>query len=374
MSDKNTEKEKIELLAKKSILYKPFVIKKLYRLSTPKRKEIVNKTYRKYNKGKIDTKKTKLHIKRDMVYCRVHYNLNFNEYFMFGFDTKNRCHFKRKAFITNRNRNEYLCRVGTKEGYDILKDKYEAYSLLKDLYKRQIIKLNNKKDFDEFKKYVKAYPVFVKKPINQSFGKGIELIDSNKYKNIEELFKNLEEEFPLILEEQIIQNDKMASLHTSSLNTIRVVTYLDGKGEVFIHLPFLKIGQGESFVDNGGAGGILALVDEKTGIVVTDGKDELNNIYLKHPDTGITIKGFQIPQWDKVLSLVKTGARDFTKTRYIGWDIAISKDSGPVVVEANGKTQFIAQQMIDQVGKKKSLERLIGYKKIKKQVTEYKKW
>ena len=38
---KKEQREKMTKLAEKSILYKPYVIKKLYRLSTSKRKEIV---------------------------------------------------------------------------------------------------------------------------------------------------------------------------------------------------------------------------------------------------------------------------------------------------------------------------------------------
>ena len=369
-----TDKEKIESLAEKNILYKPFIIKKLYTLSTPKRKEIVENTYKKYNSTKKRSKKEKLKIKRDMIYCRIHYNLNFNEYFMLGFDSKNKSHLKRKNFITNRNRNEYLCLLGTKEGYETLKDKYKTYCLLKPFFKRDIIKLDNEKDVNIFKNYIKKHPIFVKKPINESFGKGIELIDSTKYKNKTDLFNVLKMEFPLILEEQIIQNKKMASLHSNSLNTLRVVTYLDEKGKITIHMPFIKIGQKGSFVDNGGSGGILAQIDPKNGTIITDGKDELNNTYVKHPDTNIIFKGFEIPEWNEVIKLVTKAANEFTKTRYIGWDVGISKDNGPVIVEANGKTQFIGQQITDEIGKRKNLEKLINYKKLKKKNKNYEKW
>ena len=59
-----TDKEKIESLAEKNILYKPFIIKKLYTLSTPKRKEIVENTYKKYNSTKKKIKKGKIKNKK----------------------------------------------------------------------------------------------------------------------------------------------------------------------------------------------------------------------------------------------------------------------------------------------------------------------
>ncbi len=159
-------------LAEKSILYKPYVIKKLYRLSTSKRKEIVENTIEKYTNENNLSKKDKLNLKRDMVYCRVHYNLSFKEYFLFGF--KNKSHLKRKNFITNMNRQNYLYMLGEKEGQEILNDKYKTYEILKKFYKRDIIKINNE-NFKEFNDYIKKHPTFVKKPIDSSFGKGIEL-------------------------------------------------------------------------------------------------------------------------------------------------------------------------------------------------------
>ena len=155
------EREKITKLAQKSIIYKPYVIKKLYRLSTKKRKEIVDETIKKYTNESNLSKKDKLHLKRDMIYCRVYYNLSFKEYFLFGF--KNKSHFKRKNFITNMNRQNYLYMLGEKEGQEILNDKYKTYKLLKKFYKRDIVKITDN-DYDTFKKYVDKHHIFVKKP------------------------------------------------------------------------------------------------------------------------------------------------------------------------------------------------------------------
>lgn len=369
-----TRKEKREFLtnlAQKSILFKPIVFDGLYRLSTKKRKEIVEETIEKYTKSFNLSKKDKINLKKDMIYCRVFYNLSFKEYFLFGF--KNKCHFKRKNFIANMNRQNYLYLLGEKEGQEILNDKYKSYEILKKFYKRELIKIGEN-DYTEFQKFIKKYPVFVKKPIDSSFGKGIELIDSNDYKNPKTLFSYLLEDKDVILEERIIQHEKMASLHPESLNTLRIVTYRDENDQVFIHLPFIKIGRGSSFVDNGGAGGMLARINPETGELITNGKDENNTVYEYHPDTNVRLKGFKIPSWEKAVSLAKDAALAFDKTRYIGWDVAIDKDGNPLIVEGNGKTQFLGQQITDEVGKRKDLERLINYKKLKKQNKTKEKW
>ena len=369
-----TRKEKREFLtnlAQKSILFKPIVFDGLYRLSTKKRKEIVEETIEKYTKSFNLSKKDKINLKKDMIYCRVFYNLSFKEYFLFGF--KNKSHFKRKNFIANMNRQNYLYLLGEKEGQEILNDKYKSYEILKKFYKRELIKIGEN-DYTEFQKFIKKYPVFVKKPIDSSFGKGIELIDSNDYKNPKTLFSYLLEDKDVILEERIIQHEKMASLHPESLNTLRIVTYRDENDQVFIHLPFIKIGRGSSFVDNGGAGGMLARINPETGELITNCKDENKTVYEYHPDTNVRLKGFKIPSWEKAVSLAKDAALAFDKTRYIGWDVAIDKDGNPLIVEGNGKTQFLGQQITDEVGKRKDLERLINYKKLKKQNKTKEKW
>ena len=361
-----TKKKKREIVykwAKKSIIYKPLVFKRMYRVSTKARKNAVNKYLEKYVDIKTLSSEERKFLRRDLIYCKVVYNISYPEYFMYGF--RNKSHFKRKNFIPNKDRTIYLHLLGTKKGYQVLTDKYRAYKKLKKYYKREIIKLEKEEDYQKFKDYIKKYPTFVKKPLGSSFGKGIELIDSTKYKNKKTLFNNIIKEGPHILEEQIIQNDVMASLHPSSLNTVRIVTYVDEKNNVTIHLPFIKIGQGGSFIDNGRAGGILALIDDKTGIIITDGKDELNRVFKYHPNTKVKIKGFKIPMWNEAIELAKKAALDYFDTKYIGWDIAISKDKGPIIVEGNGRTQFFGQQITDEIGKRKDLEKLINYKKLK---------
>ena len=110
-------------------------------------------------------------------------------------------------------------------------------SILKEFYKRDIIQLNDKDDYDIFEKYVKKHPIFVKKPINLSFGKGIALVDSKDYKTHKILFNELLKEAPVIIEEQIISDDTMASLHPESLNTVRIITYRDKNNNVHRFSP-----------------------------------------------------------------------------------------------------------------------------------------
>ena len=358
--------------------HKPYILKPIlfyigYRIAPKKVRIKVNDNIKKFTKGENLSLKELKHLRRDMVYCKMQYHIMFNEYFLYNFRYKNKSNCSRKGFIPNADRRKYLRLLGTEKGRVILNNKYMAYKELKKFYKRDMIRIAPDSDFKEFEDFIKKHPIFVKKPINKSLGSGVALVNSKKYKNSKTLFDDLLKGGVTILEEQVFQHEKMASLHPESLNTVRVVTYMNENGEVIIHLPFIKIGQGDSFVDNGGAGGIFALVDADTGKLITDGKDETNKVYIEHPNTKVKINGFQIPEWDKVKEFAKEIAKAFPYTKYIGWDIAISKDKGPLIIEGNSRTQFYGQQVTDEIGKKKDMETTINYKKLRKQYKKARK-
>ena len=60
-------------------------------------------------------------------------------------------------------------------------------------------------------------------------------------------------------EELIIQHEATAHFHPQSLNTVRFPTIRQDDG-VKLWYPFLRMGKGESFVDNISSGGVAALV------------------------------------------------------------------------------------------------------------------
>lgn len=333
-----------------------------------RRKKLINKIWKETKqeeKDKIieicDKYKVKPNDKlfKDMRFMKHSYGFKYDEYFMFRF--KNKIMKKRTTFVSGRDMKEFIAYLNPADKKTLLRDKYECYLKFKEFYKREMIKLESDKDYKKFETFVKKNKLFVKKPYNKAFGRGIELIDSSKYKNKRELFDLLMSEEAVVLEELIIQDFKMKTLHPASVNTIRMIPYIKENGEVVIHNPFIKIGQNNSFVDNGGAGGMLALIDPKTGVIITDGYDELLNRYKVHPNTEIKIKGFQIPKWDEAVKLASELAPLTPDLKYIGWDLALTKN-GWIVVEGNGATQFIGQQLPDNKGKKKEFEKLIGYK------------
>lgn len=333
----------------------------LYDLTLPARKQRINNVISSYMGGIDDAQR--LMIASEMDYLNLKYGFFFREYFLYGLHDKTRQ--ETEAFIPNAGRKEYLRRLNSPRGFIICRNKALSYEHFASLYKRDLIEINGEDDYQAAVSFIKQHGDFVFKPLDKSFGKGIRRIRTEGLQEAEKLAAELVREAPFVLEETIIAEDSIRALHPASLNTIRVTTYLDDRGNVKIHLPFFKIGQKDSFVDNGGSGGIFALIDAGTGEVISRGKDEANIVYERHPDTGAQIKGFRVPEWDSLISFAEKAARMFPDVRYAGWDMALSADRGWLVVEVNCRTQFYGQQMCDEIGKKHDLEALINWQELK---------
>ena len=119
------------------------------------------------------------------------------------------------------------------------------------------------------------------------------------------------------------------------------------------------MGIGNSIVDNTGSGGIIASVDEESGIVYTKAISEFySHKYIRHPDSKKIILGLQMPDWDNLIQIVKEAAMVLSEMRYVAWDFAHTND-GWVLVEANGSGKF-GMQMTDKIGRKNELLELIN--------------
>lgn len=71
-----------------------------------------------------------------------------------------------------------------------------------------------------------------------------------------------------------------------------------------------------------------------TGIVTTQGADLMEHRFLLHPTTGLTIPGFQVPQWEQVRRTVEEAVTLVPNAIIVGWDVAVTAQ-GPVLIEGN---------------------------------------
>lgn len=143
------------------------------------------------------------------------------------------------------------------------------------------------------------------------------------------------ENVELLGETFVAQHAALAALFPHSLNTLRLVTVSDGSGNVRCIRRFLRLGVGESKVDNWYAGGLVIGVDENG---VLHGK----GIYLdytkpdeaRHPDTGIEFEGYRLPMFEQAVAMVVEAHGHCTELPLVGWDVATT-GQGPLLVEAN---------------------------------------
>ena len=139
-----------------------------------------------------------------------------------------------------------------------------------------------------------------------------------------------------IVQEALSQHPFLAAINPGSVNTFRVVTFMDTQGRIHIHHSILRVGCGDHPTDNWDKGGLSIRVDPVTGELGQGvRKAEFGGEWsARHPDTGAHFEGLLVPQWNAVIELCRHAARVFSGARSIGWDIALTAD-GPLIVEAN---------------------------------------
>ncbi|MBU0584444.1 MAG: hypothetical protein KKB66_20030 [Alphaproteobacteria bacterium] len=150
----------------------------------------------------------------------------------------------------------------------------------------------------------------------------------------------LENESTWIIQERLKQHPDMNRLYPGALNTLRILT-VKHAGQIHVEMLVLRIGSGGSCIDNSGAGGLSARVDPDTGRIATPATrryefDPSQRPYREHPDTGVTIEGFEIPFFRDGLEIVVDAASKISSFRSLGWDVCFMED-GPLIVEANAQ-------------------------------------
>lgn len=251
--------------------------------------------------------------------------------------------------------------VSRKKHDEEIEDKWGFYLLAKDYFKREAVKVSQGSDIKQFIDFAVRTKRLILKPNDKCIGSGITIADVSSEKDARKVFGELiEKGGAWIIEERLVQDDRMAQWNESSVNTVRVLSFLNAEG-FFIITPFFRTGRKGSVVDNAGAGGVFANIDYVKGIIETDGIDEHGKYYSAHPDSGITFKGWHIPEWNTLLKTVEEIHKTVMPEHpYIGWDFALTKDRGWCVIEANWG-QFV-NQYIDKKGRKEEFLRYVTAK------------
>ena len=199
--------------------------------------------------------------------------------------------------------------------------------------------------YDAFQEFAANHPrLFIKRAVSWG-GEGAYISDVSSLTKMQTEWAKLDSN--CVIEEYLENCASIKRLYPGCLNTIKVVTlWINGKAE--IQTAMFRMGNNTE-VDNVHMGGLCALVDIDSGVVVTKALDNRFRQYVFHPISGEQIIGFVIPMWDEVKDLAIKAAAVTPEMRYSSWDIAVT-ENGPVLIEGNWDAEFYPEQMLMQRG------------------------
>ncbi|MFO1468117.1 MAG: sugar-transfer associated ATP-grasp domain-containing protein [Steroidobacteraceae bacterium] len=137
------------------------------------------------------------------------------------------------------------------------------------------------------------------------------------------------------------------SLYAGSLNTLRMVTFVE-EGRCVLIACCLKMGRGKTVVDNYNQGGIAVAINLESGTLVRTGSTKTNHggsLFEAHPDTGVPFASITLPWWRETIDLAGGTALSLRPHVVLGLDIALAPE-GPVFIEANGAADMFSIQEV----------------------------
>lgn len=327
---------KLKLYLKKSALY--LIYKRYYYYFDSEKLDAFIKSH--YDLETIDLEKLKKSMKR----CYIFGGVRYKEYW--GNHFENKTWNERRKLIPCSAQNNLYIQVNPQKYLTLIEDKWMCYEFFKKYYGREMIcvlaEQTGNKDLVRtiIKGFSERHHCFFIKPLNSAGGKGIKLIRFEDC-DFDEICNNYANGF--VLEERIVQRKELAAFHEKSLNTVRIQTISFGD-HVEIKWPCLRMGRGDSVVDNVFMGGVFVGINVDNGITFGTGVDAAGRQYLTHPDTQIPLSGFQIPLWDDLCKLLKEMAMLCPDCHIIGWDMALT-ERGWIAVECNYGPEIIYQDV-----------------------------
>ena len=111
---------------------------------------------------------------------------------------------------------------------------------------------------------------------------------------------------------------------------IRVIVFRGYPVMAMVRLPTRR-SHGKANLHQGAVGAGIDLASGRTTYGVTG-----NSTVGEHPDTGAAIAGLQIPQWEYLLQF-SARCYELTGLGYLGVDIVLDRDKGPMLLELNAR-------------------------------------
>ncbi|MEJ2256873.1 MAG: alpha-L-glutamate ligase-like protein [Woeseiaceae bacterium] len=257
----------------------------------------------------------------------------------------------------NERNSDFIMRLNPRRLYPLVDDKALTKKLalaagmaVPDLYGV----ISNQGEVREFSRLVADHDSFVIKPAQGSGGDGI-LVVAGRSRRKRDTFRlasgllitqdeisyhlsnivggqySLSGNPDKALLEYCVQFDPVfADVSYQGVPDIRVVVYRGYPAMAMVRLP-TRASDGKANLHQGAVG---AGIHMDTGVTMNG---VLNNeVVDDHPDTGALVAGLEIPQWDFIL---ESSAEAFKVTGlgYLGVDMVIDRNLGPLILEMNAR-------------------------------------
>lgn len=275
----------------------------------------------------------------EVMKSKVHCYASHEDYSIFRFYDMNLE--EQQRYVTFGIFDKMRIRYNDYEGTQLFNNKGEFNTIFRDYIKHTWF-LNRDLSYDEFVKQVKDLDYIMVKPLDASKGVGIQKYacpaseDERK-----KLYEEIMNQDSSIIEECIVQHEDVAEFCPTSVNTIRITT-LNYEGDCKFLYAVFRMGRG-GVVDNFHAGGIAATIDIPSGMVCTSAADLDGNTFEENPYSGKKIKGYQIPNWDRIIETCKEITGKVSGVNLVGWDFAITPDDVDLIEGNPGVSYVLAQ-------------------------------
>lgn len=260
----------------------------------------------------------------------------------------------------NRRNGDYILRFNPRRLYPLVDDKLKTKRLalqagiaVPQLY--GVIETQH--DIRSLPDIVRDHPEFALKPAHGSAGDGIVVISGRSGSRYRTISGNLlDEEFlshhlsnaingqfslggvqdVVIVEYMVRFSPLFERISFQGVPDIRVIVFRGYPVMSMVRLP-TRASHGKANLHQGavGAGIDLATGITLNGVIGTE-------VVTQHPDTTHAIAGLRIPDWDTILD-ISARCYELTGLGYIGVDIVLDRDLGPLVLELNARPGLAIQ-------------------------------
>jgi alpha-L-glutamate ligase-like protein len=254
----------------------------------------------------------------------------------------------------NQRNSDYVLRYNKRKLYPLVDDKLQTKNLaiqagiaVPQLY--EVIK--NEHQINELAQILQPYKDFVIKPAHGAGGDGIIVVTERIFGQFRQINGKLltvpEMSYHLscllsgayslgghadfaIIERRVIVDPVFKEVSYEGIPDIRIITLLGYPAMAMVRLP-TRLSGGKANLHQGAIGVGINL---ETGMTL--GGVFRNDVIDFHPDTLAPIVNIKVPYWDQILAIAAS-CYELTGLGYLGVDIVLDKDQGPLVLELNAR-------------------------------------